>query len=153
MTTDHSTRAVWDWKGSRAAEDRLREKRSTRARGFVFLAVGGSAGALLFRFMSERLAYSTWAVTLLLAFTAIIGPQPLFHRIDRGVRLAARTLGRALNLVLLIPIFVFFLFPRSILLRLRRENPLNLGYDASVPTYWKTSSDEKRSETFYRKAY
>jgi len=86
----------------------------------------------------------TWvvilAVLVILAVTALLQP-----RLFRGYHLFSMRLGFAISQfagrIVLMVIFIFFLTPLGILLRLAGKDPLQLKRPANAETYWQTSKD------------
>jgi hypothetical protein len=127
---------VWDWRGDRRRAAAAGELRAIRRRGLLMLVIGGVAGVVLYRFVAHALGYPVWIIAGVVAAAALASPRGVYPWVDRAVGLLVFAVGRALTLLLLIPLYYVLFASFGLLFRRGRRSKMSRHIDPAAASYW-----------------
>ena len=130
-----AARAIWDWRtaGSAGSSGAVALRRS----GLIRAAVGGAAGALLWRLGHAHVATVAWSIASLLGILAVASPDKAYAALDRFVARVASQVGVVIGCLVLVPVFYCVLTPLGLLTRRGAADAMQRRYDPAASSYWR----------------
>jgi hypothetical protein len=121
-------------------------------RGVAVRVVGASSVAVVLFLLGHRLGAAILLAVLTLSSALSLTVPAVGTAIDEFLASFQRFVGRGLTAVLLGVVFVVVFIPVSLVLRVLRHDPLELGASADDPTYWRDRA-RRRGRPLYRRPF
>jgi hypothetical protein len=122
------------------------------ARGVAVRVVGAGSVAVALFLLGHRLGAAILLAVLALSSVLSLTVPAVGTAIDAFLASFQRFVGRGLTFVLLGAVFVVVFVPVSLVLRVLRHDPLELGASVDDPTYWRDRAP-RRGRPLYRRPF
>jgi hypothetical protein len=128
--------AIWSARGAAEEPVRAGSARRIRLRAALQGLAIGAAGALACALGSRALGAVALGLGALVLGIGLASPQGGFRVLELALAAAGRATGRALGLLLLVPLFYGFFWPFGRLLRRGRRDRLARFLEPDAASYW-----------------
>ena len=127
---------IWNWDGSDSAEKSAGSSSRTRLKGSIQGVAAGAMGALLYLYWSQTVGRIVMGLGTVILLSALVSPTGLYRLVERLLAALGLWTGRAINWILLVPLFYLFFLPFGLLFRRNRSDRLRRYTDPEASTYW-----------------
>lgn len=128
--------AIWRWRASESPAETAAPVGRIRLRGSLQASAGGAFGLGLWLIGARSIATVAFALAATVLVSALASPTGLYAGLQRFFDASGRVIGRAMNWIVMAPIFYLFFVPFGKLLRRGRRDRLHRRFDAEAKTYW-----------------
>ncbi len=112
-----------------------------------------SVGVVFFLFLSHLVGALVLGIGSLVLLSALLSPRGVYAGIDGVFDRVAKTLGRAMTWLLMVPLFYLFFFPFGALLRRGKRDRLQRRFEAEAESYWEAREGAKAGSGSRLKQY
>jgi hypothetical protein len=134
---------VWDWQQETAPAIAHGDRRT---KGTLQGVIGLTVGTLLFWFVSEHMGMFVWTVASLITLCALASPNGAYVAIERFIDWLVVVVGKAVTVLVMIPIFYLVFLPFGTLFRRGKKDTMTRFYEESAGSYWLTRTHEVTPE-------
>jgi hypothetical protein len=128
--------AIWSARGAAPTSAPGASARRIRVRAALQGLAIASAGALAFTVWSRTLGAIALGLGALVLAAGLASPTGAFRLLELALAAAGRATGRALGLLLLVPLFYGFFWPFGRLRRRGRQDRLARFREPDAASYW-----------------
>jgi hypothetical protein len=100
--------------------------------------IGLAVGTLVYLIISEHMGTLAWTVATLILLSALLSPERGYAAIERGIDWLVEAVGKAVTLLVMLPVFYLIFLPFGLLFRRGRNDSMKRYYEDSVDSYWLT---------------
>ena len=144
---------IWNWHGSDSAEKSAGSSSRTRLKGSIQGVAAGAMGALLYLYWSQTVGRIVMGLGTVILLSALVSPTGLYRLVERLFAALGLWTGRAINWILLVPLFYLFFLPFGLLFRRGRRDSMTRFYEAESSTYWRGRRRARSGSSDRRRQY